>query len=122
MTELTATRSVGYDILLLSRVRLLLAVLRNSIENGISSGSLEVEDSPMGLVGLALSVFVDQRLLVLPGVVSAMVFLYATQGWYPLLAIFRRLGLGSRNEIDRERYALKALRGDFSNVGSTGSQ
>jgi hypothetical protein len=83
---------------------------------------LEVEASSMGLVGLALSAFVDKRLLVLPGFVSAMVFLHATQGWYPLLPIFRRLGLRSRNEIDRERYALKALRGDFSNVGSAESQ
>lgn len=83
---------------------------------------LELEAASMGLMGLALSAFVNKRLLVLPGFVSAMLFLHATQGWYPLLPIFRRLGLRSRNEIDHERYALKAMRGDFSKVGSTESQ
>jgi hypothetical protein len=77
---------------------------------------LEVESSSMALMGLILSLLVDRRLLILPGFVSAMVFLHAAQGWYPLLPVFRRLGLRSRNEIDRERYALKALRGDFSDV------
>lgn len=77
---------------------------------------LELEGAFTGLAGLLLSVLVDKRLLVLPGFASAMVFLHATQGWYPLLPIFRRLGLRTRNEIDRERYAVKALRGDFSEV------
>jgi hypothetical protein len=79
---------------------------------------LEVESASMALIGLSLSALVDKRLLVLPGIVSAMVFLHATQGWYPLLPIFRRLGLRSRSEIDRERYAIKAMRGDFAEVVS----
>jgi hypothetical protein len=82
---------------------------------------LETEASSIGLAGLILAFFVSKRFLLLPGVVSTMVFLHATQGWYPLLPIFRRLGLRTRNEIDRERYALKALRGDFAEVGSAES-
>jgi hypothetical protein len=82
---------------------------------------LETEASSIGLAGLILAFFVSKRFLLLPGVVGTMVFLHATQGWYPLLPIFRRLGLRTRNEIDRERYALKALRGDFAEVGSAES-
>ena len=29
--------------------------------------------------------------------------------------MLRRLGFRTRHEIDRERYALKAIRGDFAN-------
>jgi hypothetical protein len=79
---------------------------------------LEAEASAMGLAGLILALFVHKRFLLLPGIVGAMVLLHATQGWYPLLPIFRRLRLRTRNEIDRERYALKALRGDFSELAS----
>jgi hypothetical protein len=50
-----------------------------------------------------------------------MVFLHAIQGWYPLLPLFRRMGIRSQDEIDRERYALKALRGDFDAVSTVDS-
>jgi hypothetical protein len=32
--------------------------------------------------------------------------------------IFRRLGVRTRDEINREKYALKALRGDFDEIDS----
>jgi hypothetical protein len=83
--------------------------------------TLETEAALMGLVGLALGVTVDKRLLIVPGFVSTMLVLYATQGWYPLLPLFRRSGVRTQNEIDRERYALKALRGDFSTIPSADS-
>jgi hypothetical protein len=35
------------------------------------------------------------------------------QGWCPPLTVFRRLGVRTRREIDLERYAIKALRGDL---------
>jgi hypothetical protein len=74
---------------------------------------IEVEAAFMGLCGLALGTLADRRLLVLPGFVGLALFLHATTGWYPLLPIFRRLGFRSAREIARERYALKAIRGDF---------
>jgi hypothetical protein len=83
--------------------------------------TLETEAALMGLLGLALGGLIDRRLLVLPGFVSTMLVLHATHGWYPLLPIFRRIGVRTRDEIDRERYGLKALRGDFSALPSTGS-
>ncbi len=34
-------------------------------------------------------------------------------GWCPPVPILRRGGLRTRTEINQEKYALKALRGDF---------
>lgn len=75
--------------------------------------TIELEASLMGLAGLALGAMVDRRFLALPAMVGSAVFLHAMTGWYPLLPLFRRLGFRSSREIARERYALKALRGDF---------
>lgn len=77
---------------------------------------IETEAPLMGLVGLALGLAIDRRFLAVPAVVSTMVLVHATHGWYPLLPVFRRLGVRSADEIDRERYALKQLRGDFSDL------
>jgi hypothetical protein len=38
---------------------------------------------------------------------------HALQGWCPPLPVFRRLGFRTQYEIEQERYALKAIRGDF---------
>ena len=43
---------------------------------------------------------------------------HAVKGWCPPVPLFRRLGVRTCGEIERERYALKALRGDFD--GSSG--
>jgi hypothetical protein len=49
--------------------------------------------------------------------VTAFLFQHAVQGWCPPLPILRRLGFRTASEIDTERYALKALRGDFGSIG-----
>jgi hypothetical protein len=64
---------------------------------------VEAEAALTGLIGLALGARLDRRLLVLPGVVSSMLLLHAIHGWYPLLPIFRRLGVRTQNEIDTLR-------------------
>jgi hypothetical protein len=74
---------------------------------------IQVHASLVGMVGLALGVFRRPRFLVTPGGAASMLLLHATQGWYPLLPLLRRAGFRTRDEIERERYALKALRGDF---------
>jgi hypothetical protein len=35
--------------------------------------------------------------------------------------VFRRFGVRTAGEIDQERYALKALRGDFDHIASNGA-
>lgn len=54
-----------------------------------------------------------RRLLVLPLAVAGFLLQHGLQGWCPPLALFRRLGVRTRREIDLERYALKVLRGDL---------
>lgn len=51
-------------------------------------------------------------------VVGGFLFQHAIQGWCPPVAIFRRLGVRTMGEINHERYALKALRGDFDEINS----
>jgi hypothetical protein len=78
--------------------------------------TIETEAALVGLTGLALGVLVRPAFLAIPATVGAGVFLFGTLGIYPLLPIFRRLGIRTSREIQRERYALKAIRGDFSEV------
>ncbi len=75
---------------------------------------LEANASTLALTGIALGVLHDRRWFILPGVVASFLLQHALQGWCPPLPLFRRLGVRTRREIDREKYALKVLRGDFS--------
>ncbi len=77
---------------------------------------LEANASTLGLAGLALGIAVDRRWLALPVLVAGFLLQHATQGWCPPLPLLRRLGFRTQQEIDRERYGLKALRGDFHMV------
>jgi hypothetical protein len=80
--------------------------------------AIEAEASLMALAGLALGVLARPAFLAIPAAVGAAVFAHAVSGWYPLLPLFRRLGIRSAREIERERYALKALRGDFQGMNA----
>jgi hypothetical protein len=75
---------------------------------------LETKASALAFAGLALGVTHNRKWLLIPGVVLPFLFLHAVQGWCPPLPVLRRLGVRTREEIDREKYALKALRGDFA--------
>ena len=68
---------------------------------------LEVNASTLALSGLALGVTVNKKWLVVPGVVLSFLLQHGVQGWCPPLPILRRLGVRTRGEIDREKYALK---------------
>jgi len=74
---------------------------------------LEANAATLGLTGLALGIFRNRRWLILPTLVLPFLLQHAVQGWCPPLEVFRRLGFRTRREIDREKYALKVLRGDF---------
>ncbi|MFP4055126.1 MAG: hypothetical protein ACLFV7_14805 [Phycisphaerae bacterium] len=52
----------------------------------------------------------------LPFAVAGFLLQHAIQGWCPPVSIFRRMGVRTTKEIDQERYALRALRGDFDEV------
>lgn len=78
--------------------------------------SVETTAAGFGLAGLALSLL-DRRFLVLPAAVAGFLLQHALQGWCPPVAVLRRRGVRTRTEIDAERYALKAVRGDFRGLG-----
>lgn len=82
--------------------------------------TIEAEAATMGLIGLALGALVRPAFLAMPATVGAAVFLFGTRGIYPLLPIFRRLGIRTAREIERERYAVKTLRGDFDSPSRSG--
>jgi hypothetical protein len=80
--------------------------------------TIEANASTISLVGLGLGAFVDRRFFVLPAVVAGFLLQHALQGWCPPVPILRRLGFRTQTEIEEERYALKALRGDFKARGT----
>jgi hypothetical protein len=70
------------------------------------------------LLGLSASAR-KRRWLVWPAIVAAFQLQHAIQGWCPPVSILRRFHIRTQQEIDSERVALKALRGDFDRVGET---
>ncbi len=78
--------------------------------------TLQANAASFSLAGLVLGATVNRKWFIFPGVVAAFLLQHAVQGWCPPLPIFRRLGIRTSAEINEERYALKALRGDFDHV------
>jgi hypothetical protein len=74
---------------------------------------LEVNASAVAFAGVVLGATLDRRFYALPAVVTAFLFQHAVQGWCPPLPVLRKMGFRTAREIDVERNALKALRGDF---------
>ncbi len=75
--------------------------------------TLEANASTLAFAGILLGSTVDRRWLALPALVTAFLFQHAVQGWCPPLPILRRIGFRTADEINQERFALKALHGDF---------
>ena len=80
--------------------------------------TLEANAATACLVGLVLGATVNRKWFIFPGVVASFLLQHAVQGWCPPLPVFRRMGIRTASEIDYERYALKALRGDFDQLRS----
>lgn len=79
--------------------------------------AIEANASALAFAGVAMSVTGgNRRWLALSALVTAFLFQHAIQGWCPPIPILRRLGFRTSYEIEQERTALKALRGDFSQV------
>ena len=91
--------------------------LRELDEEWDTERTLEANAATLSFTGVVLGATVDKRWLALPALVTAFLFQHAVQGWCPPLPILRRLGFRTSREIETERYALKALRGDFGPIG-----
>jgi len=77
---------------------------------------LETNASLLAFGGTLLGITVSRKWLAVPLIVTGFLFQHAVQGWCPPVPVLRRLGVRTRGEIDREKYALKALRGDFEKL------
>jgi hypothetical protein len=77
---------------------------------------LEANAAGVVLLGVGLGMLVDRRFFAVPGIVAGFLMQHALQGWCPPLPLFREWGVRTQAEIDREIYALKAIRGDFRRV------
>lgn len=78
--------------------------------------ALEANAAGFTLAAVILGVVENRKWFIVPGVIAAFLLQHAIQGWCPPLPLLRRLGLRTETEINRERCALKALRGDFQGV------
>ena len=67
------------------------------------------------LAGLVLGIF-KKKWALLPVGAAALLIAHSADGCCDRLPVLRCLGVRTRKEIEQERYALKALRGDFSGV------
>jgi hypothetical protein len=79
---------------------------------------VETLASSFTLTGLILGLALHPAWFILPFVVQAFFLQHALQGWCPPVPFLRRSGVRTMAEIDEERYALKALRGDFQEVAA----
>ncbi len=77
---------------------------------------LETNASILALSGAILGTTVNKNFFLITGTVLGFLTQHAITGWCPPVPIFRRIGVRTRAEIDQEKYALKALRGDFKNL------
>jgi hypothetical protein len=78
--------------------------------------TIEANASTLAFAGVFLGSTVDRRWLALPALVTAFLFQHAIQGWCPPVPILRRMGFRTADEINQERFALRALRGDFDTL------
>jgi hypothetical protein len=73
---------------------------------------LETNAAAIALGGIVLGL-VRKKWLLLSATVLGFMLQHATKGWCPPVPLLRKFGIRTRREIDREKYALKILRGDF---------
>lgn len=78
--------------------------------------ALQANAAAITILSMALGLFKRRGFFLVPGVVGGFLLQHAIKGWCPPLPVFRRLGFRTAAEIEAERYALKALRGDFNDL------
>lgn len=81
---------------------------------------LETNAAALALGGVLLGLFANRKFFIVPCLVLPFLLQHATQGWCPPVPLFRSRGVRTRKEIDAERFAVKALRGDFGGIDQQG--
>ncbi len=78
--------------------------------------AIEANAASLALAGLALGLMYDRRWMALPALVAGFLLQHAVQGWCPPVPVLRSLRFRTSGEINEERMALKAMRGDFNGL------
>jgi hypothetical protein len=73
---------------------------------------LEMNSSSISLIGLLLGARYSRKWFFLPAAVQLFFLQHGVQGWCPPLPLIRKLRVRTQSEIETEREALKAIRGD----------
>lgn len=79
---------------------------------------LQANMATLALSGIALSFSKNRSWLILPTVVLGFFMEHAVQGWCPPITLLRYFKIRTRDEINQEKHALKALRGDYAELRS----
>ena len=74
---------------------------------------LELNTALWAVIGISLGISRNRMWLLLALGAGALLASKALEGKSAVLPFLQRLGFRTRAEIDKEKYALKALRGDF---------
>lgn len=74
---------------------------------------LQLEGTALTIAGVILGLTVNKKWLALPLAASVVLLNAIAKNWTMPLPILRKLGFRTRVEIEKEKYALKAIRGDF---------
>jgi hypothetical protein len=80
--------------------------------------TLQANAATLALLGALAALSGRRKAAIVPAVVGGFLLQHAIQGWCPPLAVFRRLSVRTRRELDLERFALKVARGDFAEVSA----
>jgi len=78
--------------------------------------AIHANASTLAFAGILLGARGSRSWLLLSALATAFLLQHALRGWCPPVPVLRQLGFRTAREIERERQALKALRGDFAEV------
>ncbi|WP_331117429.1 hypothetical protein [Archangium sp.] len=81
---------------------------------------VSVAASTVTVLGLVLGAKDGRGWRVVSGVAAGLLLQHGLLGFGPLAGLVRMLGVRTRKEIDLEKFALKALRGDFERIPHDG--
>lgn len=79
---------------------------------------LDLNMSVFALCGITFALLFNIYSISMPILLLLFFIWHAFQGWCPPIPILRHFRIRTRPEIDREKYALKAIRGDFKELSN----
>lgn len=82
---------------------------------------LQANASTLALTGMIFGTMFNKRWFLLSGLVAGFLLIHEVRGRKPV-SFLKSLGFRTREEIDEEIYALKALRGDFEKLPGAGPE